>query len=331
MKTFSETSLRDFRRRTMKGNKQMKTITKTSHCTAAAVFLAALALATFGPSSTRADTVALSFTGGFNENFFSTISGWGFSLSSPVVLTDLGVFDLGDEGLITSHVVTIWTSTGTQLVQATVPDGTSATLVDSFRYVAVPPTLLPAGDYIIGASYPYNNGSNNGDRIIFHAAATTASGVTYNGTYFGFWDSVSPPQVPQPDGTLNDGFFGPNFQFTTPPQYVAQVQPPINADGTSIFTVRRGVVPVKFTLTQGGVATCDLPSGTIAVSRTSGGVIGSVNESTYAGSADSGSNFRISNCQYVYNLNSGPLGVGIYRVDIKINNQVVGNATFELR
>jgi hypothetical protein len=115
------------------------------------------------------------------------------------------------------------------------------------------------------------------------------------------------------------------------PAYGAEAQPPINADGTSIFTVRRGVVPVKFTLTQGGVATCDLPPATIVVSRTSGGVIGSVNESTYAGSADSGSNFRISNCQYIYNLNSGALGVGIYRVDIKVNNQVVGNATFELR
>ena len=113
--------------------------------------------------------------------------------------------------------------------------------------------------------------------------------------------------------------------------YAAQVQPPINADGTSIFTTRRGVVPVKFTLTHGGVATCDLPPATIAVIRTGGGVIGEVNESLYNMSADSGSNFRIDNCQYVYNLNSRALGVGIYRVDILINGQVVSSATFELR
>jgi hypothetical protein len=114
-------------------------------------------------------------------------------------------------------------------------------------------------------------------------------------------------------------------------RYAGQVQPPINADGTSIFTVRRGVVPVKFTLTQGGVATCDLPPATIAVTRTGGGVIGQVNESTYTGSADSGSSFRIDSCRYIYNLNSRALGVGIYRVDILINGQVVGSATFELR
>jgi hypothetical protein len=115
------------------------------------------------------------------------------------------------------------------------------------------------------------------------------------------------------------------------PSYAAHIQPPINAEGTSIFTIRRGVVPVKFTLTLDGVATCDLPPATIAVTRTGGGVIGQVNESIYSGNADTGSNFRIDSCQYVYNLNSSALGVGIYRVDILINGQVVGSAAFQLQ
>src|SRR6266403_1864077 len=114
------------------------------------------------------------------------------------------------------------------------------------------------------------------------------------------------------------------------PSYAGQVQPPINPDGTSTFNVRRGVVPVKFNLTLGGVATCVLPPATIAVTRTAGGVIGEVNESDYSGNADTGSNFRISSCQYIYNLNSRALGVGTYRVDILIDGQVVGNATFGL-
>src|SRR5215472_622032 len=115
------------------------------------------------------------------------------------------------------------------------------------------------------------------------------------------------------------------------PSYAAQIQPPINADGTSVFSSRRGVVPVRFTLTQSGVATCDLPPATIAVTRTGGGVTGDVNESVYSSNADTGSNFRIDHCQHVYNLNSGALGVGIYRIDILINGQVVGSAAFELR
>ncbi len=88
-----------------------------------------------------------------------------------------------------------------------------------------------------------------------------------------------------------------NEAFTPENPYTAQVQQPINLDGSSIFNVRRGVVPVKFTLTQGGVATCDLPPATIAVTRTAGGTTGAIDESVYTGSADTGSNFRIDSCQ----------------------------------
>src|SRR5206468_737187 len=113
--------------------------------------------------------------------------------------------------------------------------------------------------------------------------------------------------------------------------YSAQVRQPINADGTSVFNVRRGVVPVGFTLTQDGVATCALPPATIAVTRTAGGTTGQIDESVYSGPADTGSNFRIDSCQYIYNLSASSLGVGVYRVDIIINGQVVGSATFTLR
>jgi N-acetylneuraminic acid mutarotase len=124
------------------------------------------------------------------------------------------------------------------------------------------------------------------------------------------------------------------YSFTpncTPTPYSARVQPPINADGTSVFTVRRGVVPVKFTLTQDGSPTCALPPATIVVTRTAGGTLGSVNESVYSGPSDSGSNFRIDSCQYIYNLNSSALGVGTYRIDILINAQVVGSGVFQLK
>jgi hypothetical protein len=128
-------------------------------------------------------------------------------------------------------------------------------------------------------------------------------------------------------GRIDIGAF--EVQIVTP-NYAGQIQPPINADGSSNFNFRRGVVPVRFNLTLNGVATCELPPATIAVTRTAGGVIGQVNESDYSGNADTGSNFRISSCQYVYNLNARALGVGTYRVDILIDGQVVGSAVFAL-
>jgi N-acetylneuraminic acid mutarotase len=117
----------------------------------------------------------------------------------------------------------------------------------------------------------------------------------------------------------------------TPVPYSAQVQPPINPNESSIFNANRGVVPVKFILTQNGNPTCTLPPATIAVTRTAGGITGNINESVYSMSADSGSDFRIDSCQYVYNLNSRALGSGTYRVDILINTQVVGSAAFQLK
>jgi len=118
---------------------------------------------------------------------------------------------------------------------------------------------------------------------------------------------------------------------TPAPAYAARVQQPINPDGSSVFNVRRGVVPVKFALTLDGVPTCDLPPATIAVYRTGTGGNQQIDEAAYSGSADTGSNFRIDSCQYIYNLSASALGVGTYRVDIIINGQVAGSATFQLR
>jgi hypothetical protein len=116
---------------------------------------------------------------------------------------------------------------------------------------------------------------------------------------------------------------------TTP--YGAFIQQPINADGSSIFAAKKGVVPVKFSLTYNGSATCTLPQATIVVRRTAGGTLGAIDENTYIMAADNGPYFRMSGCQYVYNLAASGLGSGTYLVDISIAGSVVGSATFALK
>jgi hypothetical protein len=116
------------------------------------------------------------------------------------------------------------------------------------------------------------------------------------------------------------------------PFTLAQVQQPINSDGSSIFNAKKGVIPVKFTLTLDGAATCNLPPATITLSRLSGASnLPPVDEALYSMSADNGSNFRVSSCQYIYNLQSNALGAGQYKVGIIINNEVVGIAYFGLK
>ena len=90
--------------------------------------------------------------------------------------------------------------------------------------------------------------------------------------------------------------------------YKASIQQPINTDKSSVFNSSRGVVPVKFALAATGVATCALPPANISLRRTAGTAIGLIDESVYEMSADTGTFFRISGCQYLYNF-----GIGVTR------------------
>jgi hypothetical protein len=67
------------------------------------------------------------------------------------------------------------------------------------------------------------------------------------------------------------------------------------------------------------------------VYRTGTGGNQQIDEAAYSGNADTGSNFRIDGCQYVYNLSANALGAGTYRVEILINSQFVGSGVFQLK
>jgi hypothetical protein len=169
-----------------------------------------IALIVCCPLQTRADTIALSFTD--SGNFFIPLvdqtRGWAFTLSSPVLVTELGLWDRDNDGLGKAHIVTIWTSTGTQEVQGTIPSGTGATLTNGFRYVSIAPFLLPAGNYTIGGFY-----SPGPDNIAFLASTiATASSVTYDGSRGEFGFAFPPGDV----NTVSDSYLGPNFQFSAP-------------------------------------------------------------------------------------------------------------------
>jgi hypothetical protein len=146
-----------------------------------------------------------------------------------------------------------------------------------------------------------------------------------------------------PDGRLRavwasdeDGFDQRNIKavtFRLSTNYAAAIQPPINANGSSVFNARRGVVPVKFALTVNGTPTCQLPAATISVTRTAGGSLGAINESDFTQPSDAGANFRVdaASCQYVYNLGVSSLGAGTYLVQINVGGSVVGSATIALK
>ena len=166
----------------------------------------------FHPGQTRADTIALSFTGGIQNNTSNNITrGWAFSLSGGVILTNLGLWDFGNDGLLNSYLVTVWDSTGTQVAQATVPIGTAGTLDQGFRYVALNnPVFLPAGNYTIGAFY-FGPPETRDFFVRGADTITTAPGVTYGGSR-----SINGNAFPtgDPFNPTPNSYFGPNFQFS---------------------------------------------------------------------------------------------------------------------
>ncbi|HKQ39271.1 MAG TPA: PEP-CTERM sorting domain-containing protein [Verrucomicrobiae bacterium] len=186
---------------------------------------ALLALAPWQPG--RADTIALDFTGGGGLFPVSPQTvGWAFTLNTSVTVTNLGLYDTPNDptvpatnppgdGLLESHPVTIWTSAGVQVAQATVDN--SGTLVDGFRYVSIAPTMLAAGNYVIGGFYMGVPPTfpNTTDRFIANAIITTAPEVTY--TESRSFSGGSGPTFPSGNVfAFPNGYFGPNFQFTTP-------------------------------------------------------------------------------------------------------------------
>ena len=105
------------------------------------------------------------------------------------------------------------------------------------------------------------------------------------------------------------------------PVYQGLVRPPINADGSSIFSANRESVSVAFLLNKFGTRTCTLPLATIAIVRITDGKLASVRNS----------NLWITGCRYAYDLKPNRLGVGMYRADVSINGIMVGHAVFAVK
>jgi fibronectin-binding autotransporter adhesin len=118
--------------------------------------------------------------------------GCGFTVNTPIVVTQLGFYDSGLDGLTTSHVVMLTDNTSGSNVYATetVPLGTAGMLSGGYRFVTLPtPITLGTGMYRVwGDNYSIDNNFNG-------AAINTSTGptdqgskneVTFNGnSYFG--------------------------------------------------------------------------------------------------------------------------------------------------
>ena len=173
-------------------------------------------LAALGPSKAFATSLALDVTGGglAGSDTRSGSIGWEFALSSEVIVTSLGYWDEGGNGLVDSHDVGLWTSGGVLLAQTTVTNASPITVnstsgLGAWKFQPLASGLdLSAGRYVIGGFYP----AGSTDRFRFAGTNVTTDPLV---TYLNIRDSVSTPGLVFP-GALNGtgAYFGPDFQFT---------------------------------------------------------------------------------------------------------------------
>jgi hypothetical protein len=171
--------------------------------TAACVVLALASTASFAAP-------VFSFTGGTATTAFAGRTlGYQFTTGSAgLLVSTLGYWDQGADGLAEAHQVGIWTDDGqTLLASATVGAGTSATLDGAFRYVDIADVFLAANtSYLIGGF----TGRAGTDAVIRFTTASATSGVTMGSTRFDNFCGFCAPVGTQ-GTTFDSGYFGPNM------------------------------------------------------------------------------------------------------------------------
>lgn len=156
---------------------------------------------------------AASISGGYNtyNPDGTAVYGWQFDVFSSVLVTDLGFFDYGSDGLAESHEIGLWDAAGNLLASTTIAAGTGTALIDGFRYTDIADVSLTVGNgYIIAAT------NIDVDQMMVGATVMTDSAIAYN---WGRFEFTGGSLVRPTRGFCTDCYFGPNFLINggTPP------------------------------------------------------------------------------------------------------------------
>jgi hypothetical protein len=157
------------------------------------------------PAGVTGPRAASAYQSGGTFLSVSSTTGWGFTPTVDVIVTDLGMFDQFSDGLIDQHDVGIFKIDGTPMVTGVVPSGLAAPLIGTSRYIGVAPTVLVAGQ-----QYYIVSNNNQNDQVVFGPTAVTFDFIV---TWDGFVTCAT-NQIDDPCQVLpgQPGNLGPNFR-----------------------------------------------------------------------------------------------------------------------
>lgn len=237
-------------------------------------------------------------------------------------VNDLGLVAGWYQGTDAVRHASLWTSTGMLRDLGTLPGD----LVSAALEVNIFGEVIGTSGTTSVARWPWTpNGSVSGRQFIW----TDSGGMKDLSTLIpsgSGWTLTSVTGINGRGEIVGQGTIGgEQHGYLLTPVYRGLVQSPLKADGTSVFSLKRGTVPLKFSLSDALGQTCQLSEATISFTRIAGGTLGPV--------ADGGSTLRIDPivCQYIYHLDPSSLGPGTYQVHLSIGGVMVGHSVFSLK
>lgn len=185
--------------------------TSLATTTLAVIAASAIGFSTTAQATPAVDLVSPPSIGGVNGTGFAV--GYRFRANTDIVVTALGAYDFGLDGIVGGAAVGLYTLTGNLLASATVPGGTSGSFLDgAFRYVDIADIELDAGtEYVLGSYSTDPNGffnANYGGVVLDIDPAIT---LLRNRDKAGVTQLVFPDREPT---NTHLGSFGPNMQIS---------------------------------------------------------------------------------------------------------------------
>jgi hypothetical protein len=139
-----------------------------------------VSLGTANSAQAALTTGVSSFTGG-SPIFNSATRGFRFQATQNLTVTALGVFDIDSDGLTiplskTGVDVGLWNDSGTLLAQVSVPGGTTASILDGFRYANLTTSINLTSNSFYRVGADMSDISDDPDTIA-NATAGTLNGI----------------------------------------------------------------------------------------------------------------------------------------------------------